>query len=178
MSKRRPPTGKPIGKGGGRSPPPFSIGFPVGGDRLGPQNRRFQDRSLKNKELRTSGTTPPDAASTPIVATTQFRTRPGRADACGTLAWSSASDSPKIWSRSGFRFVLYKGIPKWFWGQVVFGGLACQGQNHICFRQEWLFGLAAEGGRAKKPSISSGAWGRASILHDVPYGKAADTETL
>ncbi len=43
-----------LSKGGGRSPP-FSIGFPAGGGRIDPQNRRFQDRCLKNKKLRTSG---------------------------------------------------------------------------------------------------------------------------
>ena len=40
-SKRPPPTGKPIGKGRGRSPPPFPLGLPVGGGHLDPQNRRF-----------------------------------------------------------------------------------------------------------------------------------------
>ncbi len=62
-SKQPPPTGKPIEKGGGLRPPPFPIGFPVGGRRLDPKNR-FQDRILKNKKLRTSGCggggSPPD----------------------------------------------------------------------------------------------------------------------
>ncbi len=41
-SKRPPPSGKPIEKGGGLRPPPFPIGFPVRGCRLGPQNQRFE----------------------------------------------------------------------------------------------------------------------------------------
>ena len=43
-SKRPPPTAKPIGKGGGLRPPPFPVGFAVGGGRLDPQNRRFPAR--------------------------------------------------------------------------------------------------------------------------------------
>ncbi len=39
----------------GLPPPPCLIGLPVGGGRLDPQNRRFQDRFLKHKKLRTSG---------------------------------------------------------------------------------------------------------------------------
>ncbi len=43
-SKRPTPTAKPTGKCGGRSPPPFPVGFAVGGGRLDPQNRRFPAR--------------------------------------------------------------------------------------------------------------------------------------
>jgi hypothetical protein len=42
--KRPPPIAKPIGKAGGRSPPPFPMGFAVGWGRLDSPNRRFQAR--------------------------------------------------------------------------------------------------------------------------------------
>ncbi len=55
MSKRLPPTGEPIGKGGGPKPPRLFESFPGWRGRLDPQNRRFHDRILKNKKLKTSG---------------------------------------------------------------------------------------------------------------------------
>jgi hypothetical protein len=54
-SKLHPPTEKPLEKVGGEAPPPFSIGFPVGGDRIDPHSRRFQDRFFRNAQIRTSG---------------------------------------------------------------------------------------------------------------------------
>ena len=55
-SKRRTPTGKPIGKGGGRSPPPFQIGFPVeGGRRLDPPKPKDFKTDFRKRNLRTSG---------------------------------------------------------------------------------------------------------------------------
>ncbi len=55
-SKRHPPTEKQLGKVGRFAPPPsFSVGFRVGGCRLDPQRRRFQNRFRKHKKLRTSG---------------------------------------------------------------------------------------------------------------------------
>ncbi len=41
VSKRPPATGRPIKKGGGRSPPPFRMGLPEAGSRLDPKNRRI-----------------------------------------------------------------------------------------------------------------------------------------
>ncbi len=52
-------------------------------------------------------------------------------------------------------FFVFRGIPKWFLGQVIFGrpGIS-RPKNRTCSRNDWLFGLAAFGGKAKKPRCS------------------------
>ncbi len=46
VSKRPPPTGKHMRKGGGLRPPPFAVGAAVGGSHLDPNNRRVPARTL------------------------------------------------------------------------------------------------------------------------------------
>jgi hypothetical protein len=41
----------PLEKVGGRSPPPFQVGFAVGGGRLDPQNRRFPARPAPGRRI-------------------------------------------------------------------------------------------------------------------------------
>ena len=46
-------------------------------------------------------------------------------------------------------------MPKWLFGQVVFGGLgAPRPKNFIFSGNEWFVGLAAEGGKANKRLVS------------------------
>ncbi len=48
-----------------------------------------------------------------------------------------------------------KGTPKWFVGQLVFWRVGLpRPKYHTCSRNEWLFGIAAEGGKAKKALAS------------------------
>ncbi len=49
----------------------------------------------------------------------------------------------------------FKEMPKWFFGQVVFGRPgAPRPKNHTVSRSECLVGLAAFGGKAKKQLVS------------------------
>ncbi len=147
-SKRTPATPKPTGRGRGRSPPPFPAGFGEAGGRLDPAKSVTSSPTLTNMKCWTSGLR---ARCNGLRLNAEFRGRVwpsfGAPRSRMVSGPSFAEQQPKF----EVLFEVSEGIPKWFLGQEVFGGLGHQSQTKTnIFYKKQFAGSSAEGGKANK----------------------------